>query len=378
MCTGTFTRFTAAGIMAIGMPGGGIRVAGINGAESRRLDGRTANGTVGLAPNTNKRSIGGSGMRKILSIDAGGVRGIIPATILAEIEARAGQPVCSLFDFLAGTSSGGMLVLALNCPATSGCTRPLCSAKEVTSLFHEWGNRAFGDKLSTRVQPLAALSSDNGVEDMFREYFGDALLSDSIKPTIVTAFDLTTAQPFLLNSAKAGDDFLMWQAARATTAVPPYFSPLRLSISDIPFWRAREACLVDGSLFASNPAMCALAEARSLFPGEDDFLLISIGCGEAHRAFLPVALRQNRRRIFDFSSTAQSACVDYQMRAFLPRQRYIRIQADLVPGLDSIDDASEKNLLGLQREARETIARHADVLDQLVDLLAPESSMAIA
>jgi uncharacterized protein len=60
-------------------------------------------------------------MKKILSIDAGGVRGIIPATILAEVEARTGQPVCGLFDFLAETSSGGMLVLALNCPATSDC-----------------------------------------------------------------------------------------------------------------------------------------------------------------------------------------------------------------------------------------------------------------
>src|SRR5580692_7780669 len=151
-------------------------------------------------------------MRKILSIDAGGVRGIIPATILAEVEARTGQPVCSLFDLLAGTSSGGMLVLALNCPAASGRARPLCSAKEVASLFHEWGNRAFGDKLSKRVQALDEISSA-GVEDMFREYFGDALLSDSIKPTIVTAFDLTTAQPFFLNSAKAvrnaGDDLLM-------------------------------------------------------------------------------------------------------------------------------------------------------------------------
>jgi predicted acylesterase/phospholipase RssA len=321
-------------------------------------------------------------MRKILSIDAGGVRGIIPATILAEVEARTGQPVCSLFDFLAGTSSGGMLVLALNCPATSGCARPLRSAKEVASLFHEWGNRAFGDKLSKKVQTIAEITSENGIEDMFREYFGDALLSDSIKPTIVTAFDLTTAQPFFLNSAKAvrnvGDDFLMWQAARATTAVPPYFSPLRLSISHMPFRRAREACLVDGSLFASNPAMCALAEARSLFPGEDDFLLISLGCGEARHAFLPVALRQNRRRIFDYSSTAQSACVEYQMRAFLPRQRYIRIQAELEPGFDRIDDASEKNLLALQRKARETIAGHQDVLDQLVDLLAPESDMALA
>jgi len=113
----------------------------------------------------------------------------------------------------------------------------------------------------------------------------------------------------------------MWQAARATTAVPTHFSPFRFSILDAPFGRAREASLVDGSLFASNPAMCALAEARSLFPGEDDYLLISLGCGDASQ--------QNRRRIFDFSLAAQSACVDYQMRAFLPPQRYIRIQPDL-------------------------------------------------
>jgi patatin-like phospholipase/acyl hydrolase len=78
-------------------------------------------------------------MRKILSIDAGGVRGIIPATILAELETRTGQPVCSLFDFLAGTSSGGMLVLGLTCPDAFGCRRPLCSATKVTELFYEWG-----------------------------------------------------------------------------------------------------------------------------------------------------------------------------------------------------------------------------------------------
>jgi patatin-like phospholipase/acyl hydrolase len=44
-------------------------------------------------------------MRKILSIDAGGVRGIIPATILADVEARTEKPVCNLFDFFTGTSA---------------------------------------------------------------------------------------------------------------------------------------------------------------------------------------------------------------------------------------------------------------------------------
>jgi hypothetical protein len=50
-------------------------------------------------------NFGSSGMRKILSIDAGGVRGIIPATILADVEARTEKPVCNLFDFFTGTSA---------------------------------------------------------------------------------------------------------------------------------------------------------------------------------------------------------------------------------------------------------------------------------
>src|SRR5215468_2880242 len=124
-------------------------------------------------------------MKKILSIDAGGVRGIIPATILAEVEARTGQPVSNLFDFFAGTSSGGMLVLGLNRPNLSGCALPSSSAIEVAGLFYEWSNRAFGNKLQKNNQPIGEMNSGNGIEGVFREFFGDALLSDSIKPTMV-------------------------------------------------------------------------------------------------------------------------------------------------------------------------------------------------
>jgi uncharacterized protein len=313
-------------------------------------------------------------MRKILSIDAGGIRGIIPAIILAELEARTGQPVCNLFDFLAGTSSGGMLVLGLNCPDAVGCRRPLGSATNLTELFYQWGHRGFAHKPSKAGRPIAEISSGTRIEDIFRDFFGETWLSDSLKPTLVTAFDLTMGRPFFFNSAeaarKAGNDVPMWQAARATTAVPPHFSPFRLSILDAPSGPAREATLVDGTVFASNPAMCALAEAHALFPGEDDYLLISLGCGDTSQ--------QNRRRIFDFSLAAQSAYVDYQAQAFLPPERYIRIQPDLTPGFDRIDDASEQNIIALERAAQETIARNEDVLDQVVDLLAPRSVWAQA
>jgi len=311
-------------------------------------------------------------MKKILSIDAGGMRGIIPAIILAEIEARAGRPVCQLFDFFAGTSTGGMLALGLNCPASADCLRPLSSASDVEWLFHQWGNRAFGNKSSRTGRLSTESTSGNRIEEMFREYFADTPLTSSIKPTMVTAFDLVTGEPFFFNSARnIGIDALMWQAARATTAIPPHFPPLRLHISPAPFRNSHEACLVDGSIFASNPAACALAEAHALFPGEPNFFLVSLGCGAVAHGLLPVDLQQNRRRILNCSLTAQSACVDYQMRALLPPQHYIRIQAELLPGLERIDDTSKDNLEIMDGIARETIARCSEVLNYLVDVLAP-------
>jgi predicted acylesterase/phospholipase RssA len=311
-------------------------------------------------------------MKKILSIDSGGIRGIIPAIILAEIEERAGQPVCNLFDFFAGTSTGGMLVLGLNCPDPALRSSPLCSATEVARLFHAWGSRVFGNKLAKADQLLSEKNSEDRIEEMLREYFGNARLSHSIKPTMVTAFDLAAGQPFFFNSARTvrnlGRDVFMWQAARATTAVPTHFAPFRLPASRSPFSHSQEVQLVDGSLFASNPAMCALAEAHALFPAEDDFVLISLGCGEVPRASASAKSEKKRRRILDFSLTAQSDCVDHQMRTFLSHERYIRIQTDLVPDLDRIDDSS--NLLAMEKITRQTIRRYTDVLDRVVDLLA--------
>ena len=171
-------------------------------------------------------------MKKILSIDSGGIRGIIPALILAELEARTGQPVSELFDLFVGTSTGGMLVLGLNCPAQSSGLDPRCSAAQVAQLFHQWGSRVFGSSIPKGSLSLTQRTSEKRIEETFREYFGSALLSESIRPTLVTAFDLMAGRPFFFNSEKtyrnSEPDVFMWQAARATTALPSHFEPLHL------------------------------------------------------------------------------------------------------------------------------------------------------
>jgi len=210
------------------------------------------------------------------------------------------------------------------------------------------------------------------MEAMLRDYFGNSRLSDCIKPTMVTAFDLIAAQPVFIHSATRSGcgsrDVFMWQAARATTAIHTHFEPFRISAQLSSFGGVRDVSLVDGSLFASNPAMCALAEARSQFPDEDDFVLVSLGCGEVHSA-LSFDSTQKRRRFLDFSLKAQSDSVDHQMRMFLSKQHYIRIQTPLPAECARIDDASRQNMLAIEKLSEEAILRSTDELDRVVHLL---------
>src|SRR5215210_6651753 len=85
---------------------------------------------------------------KVLSIDGGGIRGIIPATVLAEIERRTGSRIAQLFDLVAGTSTGGILALGLVKPAGDGGGGgggggPDYPASKLVELYEQEGRRIF-------------------------------------------------------------------------------------------------------------------------------------------------------------------------------------------------------------------------------------------
>ena len=61
--------------------------------------------------------------KRVLAIDGGGIRGIIPATVLSHIEAAMGRPACELFDLMVGTSTGGILALGLSRPDSEAPAR---------------------------------------------------------------------------------------------------------------------------------------------------------------------------------------------------------------------------------------------------------------
>ncbi len=319
-------------------------------------------------------------LKKILSIDGGGVRAIIPAMVLAEIERRTGRPISTLFDLVVGTSSGGILSLGLVKPGADGA--PHYAATDGVELFANESARIFSRSTWHKVRSVWSVEEEKyqttGIEDVLREHFGEALLSEAICDVMVTSYDIERRLPYFFKSASvqaaaAGNDVPqdvpMWQVARATSAAPTYFEPFKIGMEDATEYRA----LIDAGIFANNPAMCALAEARVLYP-KADYMLVSLGTGELtrplhYRQAVGWGLRQWAQPIIGISFDGTSATVDYQLAHAVEPGRYFRIQTKLTKCNDDMDDASPRNLRAIRLLAEEAVSANKRQLDEICALL---------
>lgn len=303
----------------------------------------------------------------VLSIDGGGIRGIIPAMVLAEIEERAQAPIYELFDLIAGTSTGGILALGLTKPDCHG--KPAYSADELVDLYKNEGANIFSRSLWRRVMTLGNLLEEKypseGLDDVLASYFGDVRLRDALTDVLITSYDIEGRTVFLFKSRRATDrtdyDFPMQLVARATSAAPTYFEPARINVTGPPPYYA----LIDGGVFANNPGMCAYVEARDIFADADDVLIVSLGTGVLTRR-IPYeeakgwGLARWTQPILDVVFDGVSDTVDYQLAQLCKNKDgmryYYRFQVNLrEKGSDSLDDASGTNLSVLQQLAEEMI-----------------------
>jgi uncharacterized protein len=152
--------------------------------------------------------------------------------------------------------------------------------------------------------------------------------------------------------------------ARATSAAPTYFEP----------FQSGERSLVDGGVFAVNPAMCAFAEVLRFTP-DAECVVLSLGTGQRtrKRTFEEIedwGLLQWARPILDVVFDGTSDAVDYQLRQVLGEGRYWRLQIELDKASDDLDDASERNLAALRGRAEELVRLSSAELDSVLAALA--------
>ncbi|XP_015968867.1 patatin-like protein 2 isoform X2 [Arachis duranensis] len=271
------------------------------------------------------------GLVTILSIDGGGVRGVIPGYILAFLEAElqkldgADARIVDYFDYIAGASTGGIVTAMLTKPSTQD-GQP-CAAKEINTFYREKGPKIFSEAAENLnifkqyvesyvsrleesestwfrkkikgcisramkvgawlgAKSLASLYSSEPLEEAITEILGDFRLADTSTNVVIPAYDVARLQPVIFSTQLAKrkkSAVKLADVIMSTTAAPYYFRPHKFSVG------GENYTVIDGGIAANNPTIFAMHEVSRMNahktstaiedPDYSKFLVLSLGTG---------------------------------------------------------------------------------------------------
>lgn len=339
---------------------------------------------------------------KVLSIDGGGIRGVIPARMLAELEDRLGVPLSTHFDLIAGTSTGAIIAAAL-CTDDPDTGEPFRASK-ILEFYENRGPTIFphhSRNLFRRLQYFFHKERFDG--KILRHELGRAFkrlsLSDANRSfLLVAAFNIQQGNPKFFKSWRAQGlgldtepdrvfdaktyDFLLADVLHASAAAPTFFDPVTINNA-----LGEPLDLVDGGVFASNPSACALASAIRIFNLKNDLdkiMLASFGTGYDRAS---IETRDARhwgdknwaRPLVKLCMDGSHQAADYQVATSLSHDNYFRFDMDLAKYREewpvsspstSFTDGRSKNISALKRAAQHMIdTSHKELFDRLVGVL---------
>lgn len=280
-------------------------------------------------------------MIRVLSLDGGGARVLVQAMIADWIERETGRQVRQSFDFIGGTSAGGILALGL----AAGIP-----ALRLVKWYQGEVGHAFHRPKWHQVKTLRGVRGPKypreGLEAVLQTLFRDARLSD-LSPHLVTTFDLRRKRSAFPGDKGQRSHWQAWQAGYATGAAPTYFPPASIF----------GGAYIDGGVFANNPAPFVLREAVSRFPGEELSLLAignsPPGGGDPELEPWGWGLLDWARQIVPTFMTAGDTAIEYATEALLPAGRYVRVRPEFGAQL-AMDDTSGRARATLASMAEDT------------------------
>lgn len=309
------------------------------------------------------------GKRRILTIDGGGLRGILPATFLANLEESTGRRIVDHFDLIVGTSTGGIIALGLGLGL---------SAREIANFYVTRGPSIFGDEvlltsssfgklkrtlkraLGTAKHAFSVKHDSNILRSELELILNGKKLGDSKTRLVIPAYDNTNHGPYVFKTAhncRLSTDYrvLAVDVAMATAAAPTYFKSHNFEGG---------AGLIDGGIWANNPMGLAAVEAAAVLDWDmNNTWMLSLGCSEK---FMPP-----RHKIGGLSALCGGWIVDLMFRGQdrssygtaklmlrFPHERpeaIIRVNPELGPEYNKLDDAS---ILEKLSQVANSLARH--------------------
>ena len=276
---------------------------------------------------------------QILALDGGGIKGLYSAAILARLEDDLGiADITSCFDLIVGTSTGGIIALALGYGL-----RP----REIVQFYSQHGPKIFADGWRARARHYVRRKySQNPLRAALQKCLGDRRLADSHKRLVIPSYNLDKGEVYLFKTPhheRLRRDWKepMWKVALATSAAPTYFP----AFSGIDHIR-----LIDGGLWANNPTMIGIVEAMAVLDQPRSAIsVLSLGTTD------PIEERSgwlNGGGLFAWRKAGVDACfrgqshgVQGQARLLLGEDRAIRLDPAVPAGVFALDRVAEERML---------------------------------
>uniref|UniRef100_A0A803QAP4 Patatin n=1 Tax=Cannabis sativa TaxID=3483 RepID=A0A803QAP4_CANSA len=329
----------------------------------------------------------------VLSIDGGGIRGIIPGTILSYLESELQRldgeeaRIADYFDVIAGTSTGGLVTAMLTAPDENN--RPIFAAKDINHFYLQHCPKIFPQEsrsipvLGGAAETIRALTGPKYdgkyLRELLKEKLGDLRLHNTLTNVVIPTFDIKRLQPTIFSSYEAKKnpslDALLSDICTGTSAAPTYL-PAHNFETTHSNGQVREFNLIDGGVVANNPALVAINEvSKEIHQGNPEFfpikpteygrfLVVSIGTGAlkandkynaseaAKWGVVGWLTSHHSTPLVDMFTQASSDLVDFFLstvfQALHSEKNYLRIQDDtLSDTVASMDVATNENMNNL-------------------------------
>ena len=307
---------------------------------------------------------------RILSLDGGGIRGIIEAQVLQNFETEIKTPLYSFFDLIAGTSTGGILTCLIG-------GKKLSANACVEIYDHKNALKMMNGSFWDRILPIENEPKYDGVgkREALNEFLGDKRILDvgDAAKILVTAYDLITRKIVTFKSYGGSDSTYnptLAEVADASSAAPIYFPTLKSS-DDPPRW------LVDGGIAANNPGMCAITEALKMGHHINSIKMLSLGTGFASRNHDSEAIGEESKHwgafgwikngLMEHLFAGNSSAVENYCKQALG-DNFLRINGPLVYASSKMDDVDADNIDNLRRTGKEWYLNARDDLMELFEL----------
>ena len=331
----------------------------------------------------------------ILAIDGGGIRGIVPLAILQKIEEISGKKVHEMFDMMAGTSTGGLIVSCLTLKEHPDSTEPKYNLEDLAKIYTTDGGTIFPIRTGIGKIIRSALTlfepefSPAGLDKVLSEYVQGQRIKDAYRPLLVSTYDLHSNMPVFFKSSEASMDetanALIHDVCRATSAAPTYFPAYSFQ------HKGQELTGIDGGVYVNNPTMAAIAEIRrygnaGYYKTKDggpvnmkDISVLSLGTGSytgeiTQKEAVSWGQLEWIQHITDIMMKGVSQTTDYEAREIMFKvdedRPYLRLTINIQDEQYSdMADARPQTLQYLEDEVKKQITENPTVISQITNFL---------